>query len=252
MSNENKQNDERAECAHDYVRTDGVCTECGGSATITCSSKHCPQAAQPDERAAFNREFAFRDEVFRLAELHGDSEPGFVSFDVDDLMSFANDVAIADRAAQSLAGDPELEKKDRTIAFLREQNKRIIATAEDLRKRNLERIAELERAPAHPTEQRMSDAAPEEQPSWTNPMTPYGMLVRALRIVVGTTLMDMATFLGCSPAQLSALEFGRKPVTNSDIVNAAHYFASFGINSTTHALTMATRKAEIERQGGEA
>jgi hypothetical protein len=28
-------------------------TECGGSASIKCQSKHCPQEAQPDERAAF-------------------------------------------------------------------------------------------------------------------------------------------------------------------------------------------------------
>jgi hypothetical protein len=99
-------------------------------------------------------------------------------------------------------------------------------------------------------EQRMSDAASEEQPSWTNPMTPYGMLVRALRIVAGTTLMDMATFLGRGPAELSALEFGRRTVTNADIVRAAHYFASLGIQSTTHALTLAAaRKAEIERKG---
>ncbi|WP_434715555.1 hypothetical protein [Paraburkholderia sp. A3RO-2L] len=53
--------------------------------------------------------------------------------------------AVLAHAAQSLAGGPELEKKDRTIAFLREQNRRIIETAEGLRKSNLERIAELER-----------------------------------------------------------------------------------------------------------
>lgn len=41
-------------CAHDYVRTDGVCTECGGSTKIAnCRSEHCPQAAQHAERAAF-------------------------------------------------------------------------------------------------------------------------------------------------------------------------------------------------------
>lgn len=99
-----------------------------------------------------------------------------------------------------------------------------------------------------PTE-RMSDAAREEEPSWTNPLTPYGMLVRALRIVAGATLMDMANFLGRGPAALSSLEFGRKPVTNTDIVDAASYFASVGIQSTTHALTIAARKAEIERSG---
>ena len=81
----------------------------------------------------------------------------------------------------------------------------------------------------------------EEQPSLTNPLTPYGMLVRALRIVSGTTLMDMAQHLGRGPAELSAIEFGRKPVRDADIVDAAHFFACAGIQSTTHALTIAAR-----------
>ncbi|MDW9243940.1 hypothetical protein [Burkholderia cepacia] len=81
----------------------------------------------------------------------------------------------------------------------------------------------------------------EEQPSLTNPLTPYGMLVRALRIVSGTTLMDMAQHLGRGPAELSAVEFGRNPVRDADIVDAAHFFACAGIQSTTHALTIAAR-----------
>ncbi|WP_366918826.1 hypothetical protein [Burkholderia vietnamiensis] len=56
-----------------------------------------------------------------------------------------------------------------------------------------------------------------DEPSLTNPLTPYGMLVRALRIVSGTTLMDMAEHLGRGPAELSAIEFGRKPVRDADI-----------------------------------
>ncbi|MDN7490525.1 transcriptional regulator [Burkholderia sp. AU45274] len=84
----------------------------------------------------------------------------------------------------------------------------------------------------------------EEQPSLTNPLTPYGMLVRALRIVSGTTLMDMAQHLGRGPAELSSIEFGRKPVRNADILDAAHFFACVGIQSTTHALTIAARAGE--------
>ncbi|MBN3500886.1 helix-turn-helix domain-containing protein [Burkholderia cenocepacia] len=80
-----------------------------------------------------------------------------------------------------------------------------------------------------------------DEPSLTNPLTPYGMLVRALRIVAGTTLMDMAQHLGRGPAELSSIEFGRKPVRDADIVDAAHYFACVGIQSTTHALTIAAR-----------
>jgi len=81
----------------------------------------------------------------------------------------------------------------------------------------------------------------DERPSLTNPLTPYGMLVRALRIVAGTTLMDMAQHLGRGPAELSSIEFGRKPVRDADIVDAAHFFACVGIQSTTHALTIAAR-----------
>jgi len=84
----------------------------------------------------------------------------------------------------------------------------------------------------------------DEQPSLTNPLTPYGMLVRALRIVAGTTLMDMAQHLGRGPAELSSIEFGRKPVRNADILDAAHFFACVGIQSTTHALTIAARAGE--------
>jgi len=91
-----------------------------------------------------------------------------------------------------------------------------------------------------PTQQPSGEVT-EEQPSLTNPLTPYGMLVRALRIVTGTTLMDMAQHLGRGPAELSAIEFGRKPVRHADIVDAAHFFACAGIQSTTHALTIGAR-----------
>lgn len=94
---------------------------------------------------------------------------------------------------------------------------------------------------AHPGQPEPRAEVTEEQPSLTNPLTPYGMLVRALRIVAGTTLMDMAQHLGRGPAELSAIEFGRKPVRDADIVDAAHFFACVGIQSTTHALTIAAR-----------
>ncbi|KVX46865.1 hypothetical protein WT31_21520 [Burkholderia territorii] len=106
-------------------------------------------------------------------------------------------------------------------------------------------LVELRNALAAPTQQPSGEVT-EEQPSLTNPLTPYGMLVRALRIVSGTTLMDMAQHLGRGPAELSAIEFGRKPVRDADVVDAAHFFACAGIQSTTHALTIAARA-----QGGE-
>ncbi|WP_181146476.1 hypothetical protein [Burkholderia multivorans] len=84
-------------------------------------------------------------------------------------------------------------------------------------------------------------AAHPGQPSLTNPLTPYGMLVRALRIVTGTVLGDMAQHLGCSPAALSAVEFGRKPLTAAMVADTAAYFASVGIPDTLHALSAAWR-----------
>ncbi|MBU9420029.1 hypothetical protein KTE23_26035 [Burkholderia multivorans] len=80
-----------------------------------------------------------------------------------------------------------------------------------------------------------------DEPSLTNPLTPYGMLVRALRIVTGTVLGDMAQHLGCSPAALSAVEFGRKPLTAAMVADTAAYFASVGIPDTLHALSAAWR-----------
>ncbi|MBU9539388.1 hypothetical protein KTE58_23670 [Burkholderia multivorans] len=91
-------------------------------------------------------------------------------------------------------------------------------------------------APADAGEARLTD-----EPSLTNPLTPYGMLVRALRIVTGTVLGDMAQHLGCSPAALSAVEFGRKPLTAAMVADTAAYFASVGIPDTLHALSAAWR-----------
>lgn len=79
----------------------------------------------------------------------------------------------------------------------------------------------------------------EEQPSLTNPLTPYGMLVRALRIVTGTTLMDMAKALLTTPAKLSAMEFGREPVTPEFAFDVAAYFDALGVPCTESALRVA-------------
>jgi hypothetical protein len=79
----------------------------------------------------------------------------------------------------------------------------------------------------------------EEQPSITNPLTPYGMLVRALRIVAGVTLMDMATALLTTPAKLSAMEFGRAPVTPEFAFDVAAYFDALDVPHTASALRAA-------------
>jgi hypothetical protein len=70
-------------------------------------------------------------------------------------------------------------------------------------------------------------------------MTPYGMLVRALRIVAETTLYDMAKYLKCGPAMLSGIEFGREPLTDDMVARTAAYFSSCGILGTLDALNAA-------------
>lgn len=79
----------------------------------------------------------------------------------------------------------------------------------------------------------------EEQPSLTNPLTPYGMLVRALRIVSGTTLMDMAKVLLTTPEKLSAMEFGRAPVKLDFALDVAAYFDALGVPDTLVAIRRA-------------
>lgn len=79
----------------------------------------------------------------------------------------------------------------------------------------------------------------EEQPSLTNPLTPYGMLVRALRIVAQTSLYDMGQALLLSPAKLSAMEFGREPVTPEIVREVGTYFESLGVHNMRPALQFA-------------
>ncbi|VVE07386.1 hypothetical protein [Pandoraea sputorum] len=88
----------------------------------------------------------------------------------------------------------------------------------------------------------------EESPSLTNPLTPYGMLVRALRIVTDTTLMEMARHHNVSPSLLSGMEFGRKPVTIDDAIAASKFFSEHGVAGTLGALTVALQAAIAANQ----
>ncbi|MCW3678661.1 hypothetical protein K6Y63_35705, partial [Burkholderia cenocepacia] len=92
---------------------------------------------------------------------------------------------------------------------------------------------------AHPGQPEPRAEVTEEQPSLTNPLTPYGMLVRALRIVAQTSLYDMSQALLLSPAKLSAMEFGREPVTPEIVREVGTYFESLGIHNMRPALQFA-------------
>ncbi|KGW27275.1 hypothetical protein Y602_2000 [Burkholderia pseudomallei MSHR733] len=95
-----------------------------------------------------------------------------------------------------------------------------------------------------PTQQPSSEVA--EQPSFTNPLTPYGMLVRALRIVTNTILGDMAKSLQISSAQLSAMEFGREPVTPEVVREVGKYFERLGVGNMRPALQHAANAARTQ------
>lgn len=100
------------------------------------------------------------------------------------------------------------------------------------------------RALLAPTQQPSGEVT--EQPSLTNPLTPYGMLVRALRIVAGTTLMDMADALLTTPAKLSAMEFGRAPVTPEFAFDVGAYFDALGVPHTASALRASVDAARAQ------
>jgi hypothetical protein len=78
-----------------------------------------------------------------------------------------------------------------------------------------------------------------EEPSFSSPLTPYGLLVRALRIVAGTNLHDMSKALLTTPAKLSAMEFGRTPVTQEFAFDVSAYFDALGVPDTLAALKAA-------------
>lgn len=97
-----------------------------------------------------------------------------------------------------------------------------------------------------PTQQPSGEVT--EQPSLTNPLTPYGMLVRALRIVTGTVLGDMAKSLQMSCAKLSAMEFGREQVTPEIVREVGKYFERLGVGNMRPALQHAANA--VGAQGG--
>ncbi|QRE00450.1 DNA binding protein [Burkholderia phage BCSR52] len=95
---------------------------------------------------------------------------------------------------------------------------------------------------------RMIDEKIAELPSIiANPLSAYGTLVRALRIVAGVTLMDHAKTLAIGPAALSSLEFGRKQVDRSMVIKTAIFFAENGVENTQDALSVAASKSNSER-----
>lgn len=55
-------------------------------------------------------------------------------------------------------------------------------------------------------------------------LTPYGLLVRTLRLELGLTLKSMADSMGVTPAYLSSIELGDRPLTPKLADDATAYF----------------------------
>lgn len=60
-------------------------------------------------------------------------------------------------------------------------------------------------------------------------LTSFGLCVRKLRLEVGCRLKDMADFIGCSSAYLSAVEVGKRPITDDVVNKTIKFFESMGI-----------------------
>jgi len=87
-------------------------------------------------------------------------------------------------------------------------------------------------------------SALDREPSLLRPLTPYGLLVRALRIVSGTSLMEMSKATGYTPAYLSGIEFGREPLTEEIVSAAWHFFWGGGLCVSRDLLLQAAHAAK--------
>ena len=77
-----------------------------------------------------------------------------------------------------------------------------------------------------------------------NPLTPFGLVVRALRIVSDSSLLEMSYQMSLTAAHLSGVETGRKPLTEN-IIRAAHgFFVYKGLDVSIDLLRTAARASE--------
>ncbi len=85
--------------------------------------------------------------------------------------------------------------------------------------------------------------------AFKNPLTPYGLLVRALRITAGTSLMEMSQFCGQPPSYMSGVETGREPLTPELICFTHRFFHDKGLDVTLYLLQQSA--GARRRIGGE-
>jgi hypothetical protein len=92
--------------------------------------------------------------------------------------------------------------------------------------------------------------AGDDLPAFMQPrMTPWGLLVRAGRIILGTTLMDMSKALGMRPSELSAYECDRQRLTDDVILAVMRFFEERGLCIPATAWRKASRSSPQAEQG---
>ncbi|MCH4196702.1 helix-turn-helix domain-containing protein [Serratia liquefaciens] len=74
-------------------------------------------------------------------------------------------------------------------------------------------------------------------------LTPFGKKVRKLRIDVGVTLKSMADAMGVTSSYLSAIETGKRAVTDPVLKSIISYFTNEGVHAGDE-LTKAARDSQ--------
>ena len=77
----------------------------------------------------------------------------------------------------------------------------------------------------------------------TTMLTPFGKKVRKLRIDVGVTLKSMADAMGVTSSYLSAIETGKRAVTDPVLKSIISYFTNEGVHAGDE-LTKAARDSQ--------
>lgn len=75
-------------------------------------------------------------------------------------------------------------------------------------------------------------------------LTPFGLCVRKLRLEAGCRLKDMADFIGCSSAYLSAVEVGKRPVSDDIVHKAITFFEERGIHENNQIIEAADKSRD--------
>lgn len=74
-------------------------------------------------------------------------------------------------------------------------------------------------------------------------LTPFGKTIRKLRIDLGITLKSMADAIGVTSSYLSAIETGKRSVTDSLLKGTVDFFAQKGVKAESEL-----KKAALESQ----